>query len=749
MAAPAPFSPLIALDLVALDTETTGLDAASARLLQIGAVRLDGAAGATEVFVTLVDPGIPIPARSTGIHGIGDDDVAGAPGAGEALARLAAFVGDAVVVGHSIGFDIEVLRREAERAGIAWSAPTALDIRPLAEAVLHDLAGYDLDALCAHLGITIAGRHTAPGDARAAADVFTALLPRLRERGVRTLAEAQALAHRVRRREGEREPAPAGPALEAGARIDPYAYRHRVADLMSTPAAMLDGERPLREALALMIERGVSSTIVAGADGEVGIVTERDVLRAVGRLGVDALDTRLAESWSAPLVTVAADDPLYRAIGRMERLGIRHLGVVDASGAVVGAVTTRNLLRHRASAAMVLGDEIEAGEGVAGLAAAWGRVPETAMKLAAEEVDPRTIASVISAEIRTLTRRAAEIAAAELGPAPVPYAVLVLGSAGRGESLLAADQDNAIVHAGAREGGAAEAYFARLGARIATCLDGVGIPYCKGGVMAREPAWCQSLHGWRRTVAGWIGRQQPEDLLNVDIFFDAAIVHGDRSLGEGLLADAWGRARRTPSFLVALAGTARDWRSPARFLGGFRTGADGRLDLKAGGLLPIVAAARVLAIKAGAAGRARRLDRRAPARRRRRGPRLAEPDRGTGRGAWRHPRRHPAPADRRCRRRGAAGHPGRDGRSRQARAGGASRGVAPRARGPRPRRRGHAPVLRTSRSERFRIDWTRLPSSSPPIPSRGVAPRARGPRPRRRGDAPVLRSALGALSDPS
>ena len=605
MAAPAPFSPLIALDLVALDTETTGLDAASARLLQIGAVRLDGAAGATdEIFVSLVDPGIPIPARSTGIHGIGDDDVAGAPGAGEALARLAVFLGDSVVVGHSIGFDIEILRREAARAGIAWAAPTALDIRPLAEAVLHDLAGYDLDALCAHLGITITGRHTAPGDARAAADVFAALLPRLRERGVRTLAEAQALAHQVRRREGEREPVPAGPALEPAARIDPYTYRHRVADLMSTPVAMLDGERPLREALALMIERGVSSTIVAGAHGEVGIVTERDVLRAVGKLGIDALDTRLAELRSAPLVTVAADDPLYRAIGRMERLGIRHLGVVDASGGVVGAVTTRNLLRHRASAAMVLGDETEAGEGVAGLAAAWGRVPETAQKLAAEAVDPRTTASVISAEIRTLTRRAAEIAAVELGPAPVPYAVLVLGSAGRGESLLAADQDNAIVYAGAGagEGGLAEAYFARLGERIAACLDGVGIPFCKGGVMAREPAWCQSLHGWRGTVAGWIGRQRPEDLLNVDIFFDAAIVHGDRALGEGLLADAWGRARRTPSFLVALAGTARDWRSPARFLGGFRTGADGRLDLKAGGLLPIVAAARVLAIKAGTDG---------------------------------------------------------------------------------------------------------------------------------------------------
>ena len=60
-----------------------------------------------------------------------------------------------------------------------------------------------------------------------------------------------------------------------------------------------------------------------------------------------------------PLQSVQADDFVYRAIGRMDRLSLRHLAVTDAAGAVVGMVTTRNLLRHRASRAIVLGDGID------------------------------------------------------------------------------------------------------------------------------------------------------------------------------------------------------------------------------------------------------------------------------------------------------------------------------------------------------------------------------------------------------
>ena len=139
------------------------------------------------------------------------------------------------------------------------------------------------------------------------------------------------------------------------------------------------------------------------------------------------------------------------------------------------------------------------------------------------------VAAVISEELAAATRRAAELAEAELAaegfrrPAPTPCSCSA--RPGRGESLLALDQDNAIVFAEGEPGGAEDRYFARLGARLADILDAVGIPYCRGGVMAREDGVArQPRRRWRKRVADWLPRSSPEDLLSVDIFFDARAV---------------------------------------------------------------------------------------------------------------------------------------------------------------------------------------------------------------------------------
>ena len=384
-----------------------------------------------------------------------------------------------------------------------------------------------------------------------------------------------------------------------------YPYRHRVADVMSKPPVILAANQTLREAVDVLIERKVSSVFVADDEGDVGIVTERDVLRAVQGRGLEALEIRLAELRSRPLHTVSQDALVYRAIGRMDRLGVRHLAIADESGTLVGAVTTRNLLRHRATTAMILGDQLAAAESVAELAETWSKVPVMAQRLCDEEVDPRKIAGVISMEIRGLTGRAAELGEARMraagrGEPPGRYAVLVLGSGGRGESLLAADQDNAIVYDDSATSAEHDDWFAALGGHIADILDEVGVPYCNGGVMARETAWRKSLQDWKATVDHWVGRQSPEDLLNVDIFFDSQSVHGDRALGDAPWSYAYERGGKEPTFWRALSGTLTSWRSPLGLFGGFREGHDQRVDLKMGGLMPIFTIARLLSIKAGA-----------------------------------------------------------------------------------------------------------------------------------------------------
>lgn len=609
-------SPLLsALDAVAIDTETTGLDARSARLIQYGAVRLRGAdILLDQQFATLVNPGMPIPAVTTAVHGIADDDIRDAPPFAAVAAAIAEFQGSATLIGHSISFDLAVLKREHELAGLAWKQPRALDVRHLARIAAPHLAHYDLDRLCDWLVIDNDGRHTAPGDARAAAKVFVALLPMLRQANIRTLAEAETASHRL----AEHEVRVAG-GLIAGEppervpppllRVDSYPYRHRVRDVMSAPPVTVPPAMTIAEAIRLLVERKVSSAFVRHAKGEIGIVTERDLLRAIDAQGSEALARPLQDVISLPLQSVPEDAFLYRAIGRLQRLGFRHLGVVDAQGELVGALTLRNLLRQRASAALIVGDEIDSATSVADLADAFGRLAPMSRSLLAEDVDSRLVAAIISAEICAMTAVAARfaeqrVAEAGHGAPPVPYCVMVLGSAGRGESLLAADQDNAIVYAEGEAGSTQDGWFEAMARHMADILDEAGVAYCKGGVMAKNAQWRHSVAGWERVVDGWIGRQSPQDLLNVDIFFDGLPVHGDFALGEAIWSFAHDRARQAPDFIKMLSLGAVDWQPPLTLFGNIRTDARGRVDLKRGGLMPIVIAGRTLAIQHGVMQRA-------------------------------------------------------------------------------------------------------------------------------------------------
>src|SRR5712691_7698896 len=483
-------TPLIALDAVVLDTETTGLDPASARLVEVAAVRVAGGRiDEASTFRRLVRPGVTIPAAATAIHGIDDAAVEQAPPFAEVWRELSAFVGDAVVIGHSIGFDLAVLKRECDRAGLAFARPRSLCVRLLGEVAGRDLAGYSLDQLAAWLGVEVTGRHSALGDAAATAQVFLALLPRLRAQNVRTLAEAEqasrALEHVLadQHRAGWVEAVASARDLDAEralSRIDAYPYRHRIADVMSAPPKIVAADTPIGRALAMMMNERVSSLFVVSHHGEgdspprpqdAGIVTERDILRAIAEHGSDALATPVSFVASRPLFAVRADAFVYRAIGRMGRLKVRHLGVEDENGRLCGALSARDLLRLRAEEAVLLGDEIDAAGETPDLARAWAKLPRAAAALVAE----------------------AGLKAEGFGDPPSRYTFAVLGSAGRGESLLAMDQDNAIVFAEGESGGEADRWFERLATRIADILHDVGVPYCKGGVMARNPQWRGSL----------------------------------------------------------------------------------------------------------------------------------------------------------------------------------------------------------------------------------------------------------------
>ncbi len=594
--------PLGSLDAVFLDTETTGLDPVRDHIIEFGAVRMvSGAVDDSDAFAAFVNPGKPIPAASSLIHGISDGDVSGAPGFPEAMAAFSAWVGPSLVIGFSVGFDLAVLKAEHRRHGLTWNAPRTVDVQDLVMALAPDLPNWSLETVAAWLGVEVGERHRAKADAVLSARVFAGLVPELRLHGITTFSEAERAARQTRKRAGE-SVADGAAGTATFTPVDSFPYRHRVRDIMRTPPQTVDPDAVLSRALALMADRGSGSVLVSPrTDGIWGILTERDILLAIHADGPKALGKRVTEYCSRPLVSVAPKEFVYRAQVAMSAKGIRHIGVAEEDGKIMGVLSIRDTVSHHAGGA-ALGREIDEADSPAALGRVWGRLSTVADSLVMESVDARAVSAIISRELRAMTQRCCELAEQELSdagePAPVPFAMIVLGSGGRGESLLAMDQDNAIVFRDGQPGGSADNWCGKFGQRVADMLDAAGVKYCTGGVMASKPEWRMELAGWMARTEDWLARTSPEDLLSSDIFFDAMPVHGDMRLADGLRRSAIERAGDAKPFLSRLALKAADFRSPFGWLNRLRLD-HGRIDLKMHGLLPIVSAARVAALKHG------------------------------------------------------------------------------------------------------------------------------------------------------
>ncbi len=609
-------TPLMALNAVCIDSETTGLDVTKARIIQIGGVRLNrGQIDPDDAFEQFIDPGGPIPPASSRIHGLFDGDVKGAETFRTAWPAFASWIGRSVVLGYSIGFDLAMFKREHDLSRMGWTAPRCMDVRHLAQLAAPQLPDHSLDTLAEWLGVTIHKRHSALGDAMATAQIFMALVPRLQAKGIRTIAEAergslglstQTISESKAGWHGTIGRAQSEQSIAALARVDSFPYRHRVSSVMHTPPIFTDADAALADALGMLIENQISSAFVKGGTAA-GIITERDILRAIDTDGAAALTQRVGEVAKFPLRSIAEDAYVYRAIAAMREGRFRHLGVHDKTGAIVGALSARDLLKQRGDDAISLGDRIETATSAHGLSLAWANLALVAQALVNEAVDVRDIAAIISRELCALTRRAVEIAErnmseAGLGEAPCDYAMLVLGSAGRGESLLAMDQDNAIVYAEGDEGGPEDTWFAELGSRVADMLNLAGVPYCKGGVMASNRAWRMSVADWREHVLTWISRHTPEDILNSDIFFDATAVHGKQQLADDVLGHALSAGAESREFLQLMSVNAVDIPETLGWFGRIRL-KDGRIDLKRAGIMPIFSAARIVAIRHGITAR--------------------------------------------------------------------------------------------------------------------------------------------------
>jgi CBS domain-containing protein len=375
-----------------------------------------------------------------------------------------------------------------------------------------------------------------------------------------------------------------------------------IAAVMSRPV-FCGPEEPLREAASRLGREGVSALLIRLQDDRLGILTDAAVRAAVAVDGV-SLDVPVSRVARCPVPTVPADQLAIEATVEMLAAGADHLAVLEGKS-VCGVVSATDLLSLETRSPIALRHVLLGAPDEEALIRAAGRIPGLFLVLARAGVPPPDLGRVLSLQQDTLVARLIEFSIARHGPAPAAWSWLDLGSAARREFTLASDQDNALAYASISDGGSpqdVDDYFARLGADVNDGLARSGIGVDNNGVLARNRQWRMSSEGWLKTFDAVLEEPDESHLIRATVAFDFRASAGGLTITPQL-TERMRAARTHAQFMRLLARTATGFPVALGFRGQLAVGQQGdpprRLDLKRGGVIPLVNLVRFHALAHG------------------------------------------------------------------------------------------------------------------------------------------------------
>ena len=385
----------------------------------------------------------------------------------------------------------------------------------------------------------------------------------------------------------------------------------KVKELITRELVTCASNTSIRDAALQMTEHGVSlllvtnsTTPVANTDASppiVGILTDRDMRSRVMAEGL-SFDRPVGEVMTEELVTLDDNAYVFEAMLSMLRFNVHHLPIMHRRRCI-GVISMSDILRHESQSSILLARGIFAQQSVDGLKYYAQQLPAVFVRMANEDANSHMIGSAMSVIGRSFKQRLLELAEEKLGPPPVPYSFLALGSMARNEQLIVTDQDNAIIlHNDYREDRHGR-YFEELARFVSDGLAECGYPYCSGNIMATNPAYRVSLDEWKQQFSDWIEKPQPKALLNSCIFFDLDSVWGEDKLAEELRQFVADKAPKHRAFLASMARNALNRTPPLGFFKEFVLEQDGKhrnsINLKRRGTAPLTDAIRVHALAVG------------------------------------------------------------------------------------------------------------------------------------------------------
>lgn len=398
----------------------------------------------------------------------------------------------------------------------------------------------------------------------------------------------------LRRRNLVREGVQAMHASRSGAIL-----HTRLRDILPPPV-MTEPDASVVEAVRRMADHTVSGLLVVEDGRLVGIFTDHDLRVHVVASG-HSLSLPVRIFMTENPVSVSDEALAFEAMLEMVSRNIDHLPVTR-NGVPVGMVTSRDLMRLEHTNPIYLAGDIAKQRDLDGLVRVSRRRTKVVEQLVAQDASANDIGRVTTAIGDQITRRLLQLAEGELGPPPVPYCWIALGSQGRLEQGPGSDQDNGLILDDAARPEHA-AYFTRLADFVVQGLVAAGYPLCPGDVMATNPRWRRPLATWRQQFRQWMAEPEADALLSAQTFFDLRPVHGALDLGHSLLRQIAERAPAHTRFLTHLAAHAVDRQPPLGFFRKFVVEKEGEhaatFDIKTFGIGPIVEIARVLALSKG------------------------------------------------------------------------------------------------------------------------------------------------------
>ncbi len=368
--------------------------------------------------------------------------------------------------------------------------------------------------------------------------------------------------------------------------------RARVSELFLHPPVFIDASDAIEAAGHLM--REIDSNALFVRDGDrIGIITGMNLSKAVV-LRRQPIETPVREFAHFDVVTLRPDDFVSTALLLMTKHNKRRVAVHDGKR-YVGILEDIDLLGFLAGSAQVVAGRIDRASSQEDLAIAARETAAQVRTLRRQGVKVEIVGEVISDLNGRLFSRLFEMVA----PAEIRSSgcLIVMGSEGRGEQTVRTDQDNGLVLADLVDKAALDAFRSDFSG----ALGDFGFPPCPGNVMVRNPVWSKPLSDYLKDFRHWVALPDEAAHMNVAIFYDARAVAGDAQLLTTAKTALIDMIRGEQVYLAHFARAVDAFATPIGLFNNLVTseGKGDALDLKKGGIFPIVHGIRSLAIEHG------------------------------------------------------------------------------------------------------------------------------------------------------